>query len=463
MRGQPHLAILELHKRYGDVVRTGPNELSFSHNEAWKEVCGHLKRGQDENEKDPRTSSDELDKSILSARRDRHGQFRRLLSGGFSARAMAEQQPLINKYINLFISRLREHGQGGTKVMDASKWFEWTTFDIIGDLSFAEPFGCLQNSKSHPWVDSLNDSVGLFPVVQVISGLPFSSILKPLYFWLMTPKGVAEKRGFSRSFAEETLKKRIALGSDRPDFVDAMLKADKEAKLTDDELRDNSVILTTAGSETTATTLAAVTYFLGTHPEVLAKLSAEVRSAFQHEDDIDINSVQNLRYMLAVLKETMRMYPAVALSQSRHAPPGGVQIAGEFVAGGTILGIWQYSIYHNPAKFLLPDSFIPDRWLDDKRFDYDEKALHQPFSYGPRNCIGMKCVSLVFKPLNLSLAYAEMRIILARIIWNFDIELAPESRSWTENQKVYFFWQKPPLWTYFKPRNMQEEPEYLAQ
>jgi hypothetical protein len=45
-----------------------------------------------------------------------------------------------------------------------------------------------------------------------------------------------------------------------------------------------------------------------------------------------------------------------------------------------------------------------------------------------------------------------MRLILARIIFNFDISLAPESRNWTVGQKVFFFWKKPPLWTYYKPR-----------
>lgn len=53
---------------------------------------------------------------------------------------------------------------------------------------------------------------------------------------------------------------------------------------------------------------------------------------------------------------------------------------------------------------------------------------------------------------SFSLAYAEMRLILARIIFNFDISLAPESRNWTLGQKVFFFWNKPPLWTYYKPR-----------
>lgn len=57
----------------------------------------------------------------------------------------------------------------------------------------------------------------------------------------------------------------------------------------------------------------------------------------------------------------------------------------------TILGVWQYSVYHDPTKFRLPDSFIPERWLEDsKGFENDDRDLVQNFSYGPRNCVGMK-------------------------------------------------------------------------
>lgn len=88
LRGRPYIKILELHKLYGDIVRLSPNELSFSHSDAWREIYGHLKRGDVENGKDPRIAGD--DNSIISSSRERHGQMRRLLSHGFSSRAMAE-------------------------------------------------------------------------------------------------------------------------------------------------------------------------------------------------------------------------------------------------------------------------------------------------------------------------------------------------------------------------------------
>ena len=57
----------------------------------------------------------------------------------------------------------------------------------------------------------------------------------------------------------------------------------------------------------------------------------------------------------------------------------------------------------------------------------------QPFSIGPRNCLGK------------NLAYVEMRSILARIVWHFDMELCEESKDWT-NQNAYVLWEKPPLY-----------------
>ncbi|KAF2802879.1 uncharacterized protein BDZ99DRAFT_526982 [Mytilinidion resinicola] len=67
-----------------------------------------------------------------------------------------------------------------------------------------------------------------------------------------------------------------------------------------------------------------------------------------------------------------------------------------------------------------------------------ERLSQQPFSYGPRNCLGK------------NLAYHKMRIILSKILVNFDIGLLPESEGWT-NQEVYTLWQKHPLLCKLKP------------
>lgn len=86
---------------------------------------------------------------IVSARRDEHGILRRQRAHGFSDRIMRDHEPLIKYYIDLFIQRLYEHGVIRGRFVNIAAWYKYTTFDIIGDLAFGKPFGCLNNSKYH--------------------------------------------------------------------------------------------------------------------------------------------------------------------------------------------------------------------------------------------------------------------------------------------------------------------------
>lgn len=98
-----------------------------------------------------------------------------------------------------------------------------------------------------------------------------------------------------------------------------------------EKLQANSSILIIGGSETTATLLSGVTFFLLTNPDALRKLTDEVRSAFKTEDEININTVSNLPYMLACLDEALRMYPPVPIGLPRIVPKGGTKICGYYV------------------------------------------------------------------------------------------------------------------------------------
>ncbi len=101
-----------------------------------------------------------------------------------------------------------------------------------------------------------------------------------------------------------------------------------------EKLSENAFILVLAGSETTATTLSGATYLLLTHPEILEKLYHEVRSTFSSTEEITIASVGKLSYMLAVLNESLRLYPPVTSTLVRVVPPKGGQIAHRYVPGG---------------------------------------------------------------------------------------------------------------------------------
>jgi cytochrome P450 len=93
----------------------------------------------------------------------------------------------------------------------------------------------------------------------------------------------------------------------------------------------NASTVVVAGSETTATTIAAALYFLLTNPDAYQQILFEVRSAFRSEAEITISAVNKLEYMHACLNETMRMLPAVPGGLPRVVPPGGRVLNGTFV------------------------------------------------------------------------------------------------------------------------------------
>lgn len=196
--------ILDLHQRYGPIVRVAPEILSFNHPDAMKEIRGHRKHGAGENGKDPIHMA-AARKNIIGANREDHARYRRTLAHGFSAQAMMNQQPIILKYVNLLFDRLEDSAEHGTVSIDLVSWFNYTTFDIIGDLSFGESFGCLENSSYHPWVKLIFDS--LKNAAWAVNLNRYALLVRGLK--MLIPKEVANKLAENKRLTQEKVRKRL--------------------------------------------------------------------------------------------------------------------------------------------------------------------------------------------------------------------------------------------------------------
>lgn len=216
--GKSHHKLLELHDKYGLIVRLGPNELSYIAPQAWEDIMGRHKAGQrNENPKAPWYCSPK-NKDIIGASRKDHTRMRRLLANGFSASAMIEQQPLIKGYVDLLIQRLREKADSGRATIDMHAWYNYCTFDIIGDLAFGEAFGCLRESAMHPWISLVFANIKLTAFILVCNRIPFFYVFLPLFVSKKLFKQFMEHQQISR----EKVAKRLALTDARPDFVQNM-------------------------------------------------------------------------------------------------------------------------------------------------------------------------------------------------------------------------------------------------
>ncbi|KAJ6112030.1 hypothetical protein N7523_008091 [Penicillium sp. IBT 18751x] len=441
LAGQMAQAIKLLHDQYGEVVRIAPDELSFINGDAWKAIYG-TRPGHGQKPKDYRFYPPTIDgaSSIIFSNDVDHSRMRRLLSHAFSDSSLRGQEPIIRSYVDLLIRRLQENAEAGKQVLDMVSWYNFTTFDIIGDLAFGEPFDCLKNSTYHQWVSIVLSSIKFGAYTNVARRFPGWKTLSKL----ITPQKVSDQRNMHMQLTKEKVQGRLMKTNERPDFFANILRhKDTEKGFSIPEMITNGSTLIVAGSETTATALSGVTYLLLKNPRVMQKLQEEVRGAFESDDQITLENCNKLEYIHAVLIEALRMYPPVAVGLPRVVDGQGDTIAGHFVPGGTIVSVTHMAAYHSAMNFKHPGKFIPERFLNDPEFANDSKTVMQPFSFGPRNCIGR------------NLAYVEMRIILARMVFNFDMELDKPSDVWTD-QQCFLLWEKKPLMVRLTPRTTMQ-------
>jgi cytochrome P450 len=161
--GRLHSDIQKLHQQYGDVVRIAPDEISFVRPDAWQDVYSNAPgRPAFPKSKLWHGSAPGRPMSILNALDPKvHSRFRKAMEPGFTERAVRLQEPIIQSYVSLFIKQLDSLVATSDEgiVTDIVRWFGFVTFDLIGDLGFGEPFGCLESSEFHPWVSLIFSSL----------------------------------------------------------------------------------------------------------------------------------------------------------------------------------------------------------------------------------------------------------------------------------------------------------------
>jgi cytochrome P450 len=329
-RGRIVKELSALHEKYGDVVRVSPTSLSFGHPDAWLDIYTH-KAGKTLFPKDPTRYTRDLwingEPEVFTAPDSEHTRLRRVLAPAFSDRAIREQETLIQAHVNLLIKGLKGLAQNSeTKGnADLSTWLNWATFDITGDLAFGEPFGCLEEGKYHPWVALVFESVWAVSIMGAIKQFPW------LNFAFESLMGGVMRRTLTHhaQLAIEKVDRRLAKKEGRGDFLDAIMKhSGSEKEFTQGEIYSNANLLIMAGSETSAAAMSGCLYHLATNPQVLRRLTDEIRGKFPTEQDITFEAAVNLKYMTAVLQESMRLYPAQPIFTPRKVPKGGAMVAG---------------------------------------------------------------------------------------------------------------------------------------
>ena len=242
--------------------------------------------------------------------------------------------------VDLFISRLQKQARAGG-VIEFIKWYNFITFDVIGDLVFGEQFHCLQEKQYHPWVLIVCNYINAIGLLQTSNFYP---VLKALMIRCI-PESVLREQRFCDQMTKEKVHERLDLGSKRPDIIEYVKNFNDEKGMTVPELEETLVILVMAGSETTSTTLSGITNYLVRNKPVLQRLTDDLRRAYKDEKEMTTTTLAGQAYLTVVIEEGLRLCPPIAAGLSRVVPKGGGSVCG----------------HHLPEKVSRPLLSVPNR------------------------------------------------------------------------------------------------------
>ncbi|MCJ1348473.1 hypothetical protein MMC31_006705 [Peltigera leucophlebia] len=451
--GTLHKKIKALHDIYGPVVRVAPNELSFIAPEAWKNIYTDKPQGMERGE---------IYYGIYGQSRlfgmghKDHARIRGAVSLAFRASAMTVYEENMRRYVHLLLEQLslvvknkardgRPDRVSQDEVVDIVRWLNFTSFDIIGNLVYGgEPFGCLRRKEFHPWVELISNWV---KTAAIFTSIRYYTPLDRVLVWLVPTSLIKQKEEFE-SLGRDRVRKRMLSADDEidgegvedskpSDLLSHLKLSNCEKIMTMAEMEAELHLVIIAGSETVATVLSGTLNYLCKNPTVLKTLANEVRSAVSVEADLTIANLSQLPYLTGVLKESLRIVSPTPISFPRIVPSKGASILGYWVPGHTVVAINSFAANHSDTNFYQPWSFLPERWLDpaatspSSLFASDKRDAVKPFGGGSRECLGQL------------IAWTEMRLVLAGLVWAFDIEAVREV-DWAQ-QKTYLVWQKRPF------------------
>jgi cytochrome P450 len=208
----------------------------------------------------------------------------------------------------------------------------------------------------------------------------------PMPFGLPLPMGGKLRTSQAELFAlcDDVIAQRRASDVTGDDLASLLVAArDGDDQLSDDEVREQILIFLLAGHETTSMSLTFAFHLLGRHPDIQQRVRDEVKDVLGDGAPTASQLISDLPYTMAVLKETMRMYPAAPITGRRAMED--TTIGGYDIPAGSdvVLSVW--SIHRRPDLWPAPDRFDPERFLGEAkigRYDW------LPFGAGPRACIG---------------------------------------------------------------------------
>lgn len=375
-RGNFEKVNIALHQKFGPIVRLGPNRYSLSHVDATQGIYSITSGAKFAKSPwysafgNPLISRDLFSESNIQA----HAQKRRLYQNVYSLSSMVSYEAFVDECADLFDQRLLEMASDDTAqkvgiAADMGHWFQCYAFDVISMITFSKRLGFLDAGRD---IDNMMSTLDSSVVFGSLIG-----IFPSLYKAMLAVQGVLPQVQFSKfqaisGFATQCMAEHQAVpkaistegdkNEERMDFMTKLMARHHKdpAKYTELYAWLGCLQNIAAGSDTTGATLTATLYYLLKYPQTMKKLRQEI----DHHDRTNsskcfsFKQTQDMPYLQAVIKETLRMHPATGLPLERIVPEGGATICAQFFPAGVSAHV--PSIHSAVGQ--LTDFYLDRRW-----------------------------------------------------------------------------------------------------
>lgn len=403
--GDKHTA---LHRKYGPLVRFGPNMVSVS-------SPSEISTIYDMHGRFPKSDFYRVlsfyvkGKPIpgLFATQDRnvHRLLRKPIAGIYSMTNLLSYEPMVDSTIRVFFEQLDQRFVQTDTACNMDVWLQMFAFDVIGSITFSKRLDFLE--QGHDIDGIMENSWRYFSRASVISQMPWLD-----YVWAKNPilqRLRAAKINPIVRFASARRKEREAEsekndtnslpeheGDDGPiknkDFLTRFLEVEHRDPATPPwAVSAWATSNITAGSDTTAILLRTIFYNLLKHPTSLTALRRELATTAGLDTEfVTWKQSLTLPYLGACIKEAGRLHPPFGLPYERVVPPEGATICGERLPGGTVVGMSAWVTHRDLETFGADaDSWRPERWIDpDEHTTRRMENALLTFGAGNRSCIG---------------------------------------------------------------------------
>ncbi|GKZ77667.1 hypothetical protein AnigIFM56816_011408 [Aspergillus niger] len=414
--------VWNLHKQYGDIVRTGPQELSILSAEAIDVIYGPSSKCTRGPWYDRLKGSGDFthDYAVFHMRDPAvHSQRRKALwDKVFSGRALKSYQPMVIRTTEQFLDAV---AQRVNQPLSIPSTMSLLSYDLMGVVGWGHSFNNIETWELNP---SLHFIKNMRAAQHVMVHTPW------LISLLMSLPGagsaIREYGNWIQDRIQEKRQQEERNGVPGEDIMTRMLPSMRD--LSKKALYSEGELLVIAGGDTSSVTMSVIIHHLASNPSLQRKLQAELDSAAakrqkspapptEAPEDTYYRSISSLPYLNGCVSEALRIQPPVQGGIQRKTPPEGIHIPNEkgtstFIPGDTLVSVPILPVQNDPRYYRSPEEYVPERWTDEKPDWIMNRAAYFPFVGGAYSCVGK------------GLAYIELRVVVAMLFGRFDVRFA---------------------------------------